>query len=183
MNQTAQKILDVAERMMREGGYHSFSYRQIADELGIKSASIHYHFPAKEDLGLEVTRRYMAHFMDGLGRPEDLDAPLDHYMSAFESSLEQSQCACLCGVLAAEAGRLPGVIVGALSGFAAENQQWLESALRKQNPEWAAKRQRSMSLILFSALEGAMIFATLVHDPDHLANVVGSLRELTENAV
>lgn len=180
MNQTAQKILVTAERMMREGGYHSFSYRQIADELGIKSASIHYHFPTKEDLGLEVTRRYMEHFMESLGQPEGQETPLDYYMNAFESSLKQNQCACLCGVLAAEARRLPKVIVEALSEFFDENQKWLERALRKQNPQWDEKRQRSMSLILFSALEGAMIFATLVHDPHHLANVVHSLRELTE---
>ena len=51
-------ILDVAERRIRAHGYNGFSFREIADEIGIKSASVHYHFPTKADLAAAVAKRY-----------------------------------------------------------------------------------------------------------------------------
>jgi len=66
MNERASQIIDTAIKMIREGGYHSFSFRQIATELGIKSASIHYHFPSKEDLGVAVMVRYTEIVVDAI---------------------------------------------------------------------------------------------------------------------
>ena len=52
---SATQILDIAERRMRQTGYNAVSYRDIAAEMGIKSASLHYHFPKKADLGAALT--------------------------------------------------------------------------------------------------------------------------------
>ena len=53
----AEEILEVAERHMRAGGFDAVSFRDIAAEVGIKSASVHYHFPQKADLGAAVVQR------------------------------------------------------------------------------------------------------------------------------
>ena len=63
----AEEILDAAETMARTGGYHGFSFREIAKQVGIKAASVHYHFPGKDDLGAAVTRRYTDRFLAALG--------------------------------------------------------------------------------------------------------------------
>ena len=47
---TRDKILELAQEAIATRGYSSFSFREIATELGIKSASIHYYFPTKEAL-------------------------------------------------------------------------------------------------------------------------------------
>ena len=47
-------IIELALRNIREKGYLSFSYDDLAKELGVTKASIHYHFMKKEDLGLAV---------------------------------------------------------------------------------------------------------------------------------
>jgi len=57
MTDTATRILDIAERQMRQHGYNAVSYRDIAAEMGIKSASLHYHFPKKADLGISLVKR------------------------------------------------------------------------------------------------------------------------------
>jgi len=67
MTDTRTKILDLAEKLIRQHGYHAVSFRDLADELGIKSASIHYHFRHKEDLGEAVIARYAEAFHEGLG--------------------------------------------------------------------------------------------------------------------
>ncbi|NEP24379.1 TetR/AcrR family transcriptional regulator, partial [Moorena sp. SIO3I6] len=55
---TAQQILDVAQSMVRNRGYSAFSYADISKEIGIRKASIHYHFPSKDDLVKELVKRY-----------------------------------------------------------------------------------------------------------------------------
>ena len=53
-----QRVLDVAEQLFMEKGYAGITLRDIANALGIKQASLYYHFPAgKEQLYLEVVGR------------------------------------------------------------------------------------------------------------------------------
>jgi TetR/AcrR family transcriptional regulator, transcriptional repressor for nem operon len=45
------ELLGLAETLVRTPGYNGFSYRDLAEQIGITTASIHYHFPTKGDLG------------------------------------------------------------------------------------------------------------------------------------
>lgn len=62
-----EQLLDIAEGMIRLGGYNSVSFRTLAEMAGIKSASVHYHFPTKEDLGSALAERYTDKFLSALG--------------------------------------------------------------------------------------------------------------------
>lgn len=48
------EILDGARKLIREYGYDGFSYQDLSAMIGITKASIHYHFPSKEVLGIAV---------------------------------------------------------------------------------------------------------------------------------
>jgi TetR/AcrR family transcriptional regulator, cholesterol catabolism regulator len=50
-----ERILDKAERLFRTSGYNGVSMRDIALDVGIKQASLYYHFPGKEQLFVAVT--------------------------------------------------------------------------------------------------------------------------------
>lgn len=63
MNETAQRLMDLAEAHIRHAGYRGFSFRDLAAELGIKSASVHHHFPTKASLAAAVVRRYGDRFL------------------------------------------------------------------------------------------------------------------------
>src|SRR3989442_7621649 len=58
MGNVANAIMDAAERHMQQGGFGGFSFREIAADVGIKSSSVHYHFPTKEALAAAVIRRW-----------------------------------------------------------------------------------------------------------------------------
>ena len=58
MSDVKTAIMDAAERRMQRGGFGGFSFREIAADVGIKSSSVHYHFPTKEDLSAAVIRRW-----------------------------------------------------------------------------------------------------------------------------
>jgi len=57
MDDTKNKIMDLAENLLLSRGYNGFSYKDISLALGIKNATVHYHYPAKKDLGVAVIRR------------------------------------------------------------------------------------------------------------------------------
>src|ERR1700737_89753 len=68
MSDVAAAIMDAAERRMRKGGFNGFSFREIAVDVGVKSSSVHYHFPTKENLAAAVIQRYTAQTADLIER-------------------------------------------------------------------------------------------------------------------
>jgi TetR/AcrR family transcriptional repressor of nem operon len=65
---TIDQLLDAAQELAQTRGYNAFSYRDLAERVGIRSASIHHHFPSKADLGRALVARYRDRFSDGLRR-------------------------------------------------------------------------------------------------------------------
>lgn len=57
MSDTKQKLLDAAERLFAEQGYHATSLRQIIAKAAVNLASVHYHFGSKEELLHELVMR------------------------------------------------------------------------------------------------------------------------------
>lgn len=51
------QIIELALKKIQEKGFSAFSYDDLAKELGVTKASIHYHFEKKGDLGIAVCER------------------------------------------------------------------------------------------------------------------------------
>lgn len=160
-----ERILDAGERMARARGYNGFSFREVALEVGIKSASVHYHFPTKADLGAAIARRYTDRFLAGL---PPADAPetapqeaLGAYVAAFRRALNVDGLMCLCGILGAESDSLPASVAAEARRFFELNLDWLQAMYARAeapDPLGAATRQ-------LATLEGAMILARVLDDP------------------
>ena len=120
MDQTTRdKILDAAERRARRGGYHGFSFRDVADDVGVKSASVHYHFPTKADLAAALAQRYAARAEEFLGDPVALGeaGAVDRLTQLFRNALLEEDKMCLCGVFGAERDSLPEQVASATARF------------------------------------------------------------------
>jgi TetR/AcrR family transcriptional regulator, transcriptional repressor for nem operon len=89
--QTAGQILDVAERLAQTRGFNGFSYADIATELGMTTASLHYHYPTKAALGRALIDRYSQAFAAALARIEASGAPrlaqLERYVAIYAEVL------------------------------------------------------------------------------------------------
>jgi TetR/AcrR family transcriptional regulator, transcriptional repressor for nem operon len=160
---TATAILDIAERLMQRRGFSGFSYADIAAELGISKASLHYHFPSKAELGESLITRYAARFADALtqigARTEPATDKLEAYCAIYRAVLAEQRM-CLCGMLAAEYEVLSDPMRRAVVAFFDYNQTWL-SALLEEGRMAATLRfagtsdQAAHNII--AALEGAML--------------------------
>ncbi len=102
--------------------------------MGIKTASIHYHFPTKGDLGLALVKRHRQALAKELARI-DADEPdpweqLRRYAGIFRSTLENGQRMCLGGMLAIEYQSLPPELVHEVRGYFGDNEKWLARTLQ-----------------------------------------------------
>jgi TetR/AcrR family transcriptional repressor of nem operon len=170
-NRTADRILDVAERLVQTRGFNSFSYADIAKELGITTASLHYHFRGKAELGQALIDRYAERFTGDL-QQIDRDTPnaltkLETYADLYSGVLKGKRM-CMCGILAAEYQTLPKAMRRSVLRFFDENQRWLADVLAQGQRERTLAFTGSTDEVaqaILSTLEGAMLVARPYGDP------------------
>lgn len=165
-----EQILSSAQRLVQQRGFNGFSYADIADEVGIRKASLHHYFPSKTDLGLALVDVYSARFESELRRIGGLslraDANLTAYVALYRGALEADRM-CLCGMLASEALTLDAAMLPGLKRFFMRNAEWLTEVLA------AGKSQRLFALpgaaadharVFLSTLQGALLIARATGD-------------------
>jgi TetR/AcrR family transcriptional regulator, transcriptional repressor for nem operon len=162
---TASRILDVAERLVQVCGFNGFSYADIAAELKITKAALHYHFAGKADLGEALIARYAARFAEALAELDVVDgdarAKLDAYAGLYLKVL-RNRTMCLCGMLAAEYQTLPPPMRDAVVRFFDQNEIWLERVLERGREAGRlrfAGSARDTARMIVGGLEGAMLIA------------------------
>ncbi len=157
-----EAILAAARKTAQAHGYSGLNFRDIADEVGIKAASIHYYFPSKADLGAAVARRYWedtAAKLDSLlAETSDPIRSLQQYPDIFRTALERDNRICLCSFMAAEYDDLPETVKKEVQTFADVNVAWLSqmlSAASVVNSDESQPRARA----IFAAVAGAQLMA------------------------
>ncbi len=156
---TVEAILDNAERRLRTGGYHDFSFRDLAADVGIKSASVHYHFPTKAVLVERAVARYSDRFMD---RVRDAPAGAERiaqYLRVFRETVSASDAMCLCGLLAAEMPGLPDNVRRQVRIFFQQVIDHLAEGLRGTEYE-----RKTQAIAILARLEGAVLLARSIED-------------------
>ena len=172
MDDVKERLVGVAQSLIQKQGYNGFSYRDIAVEVGIRSASIHYHFPTKADLGAAVAARYTDRFMEMLAAAEeettDVFRVLSFYASLFKETLANDGRMCLCGILGAEAASLPTSVTAEVKRFFAVNLEWLTRLFSRGSEIGgveSADRPATEAALFLATLEGAMVLAKGIDDP------------------
>jgi len=154
------RILIEAEKRVRAVGFNAVSFRDLANDVGVKSSSVHYHFPQKEDLGEQLVIRYTTRFQDQLDQIDVVKVgpikALETFVSLYADALVVGKSVCLCAILGSEANSLPTRVNEAVQAFFHMNIKWLADVLRKLPPS----KSMLSPLEIVSALEGAMIVSS-----------------------
>ncbi|WP_343560633.1 TetR/AcrR family transcriptional regulator [Kiloniella sp. b19] len=161
---TAKKLLDLARNLTQKRGFNGFSFHTLADGLGIKTASVHYHFPTKGHLAKAMMDDYLVDFKEALEKldrdyPENPAERLKAYLNNFSGLIEDEHF-CLCGMLTAECDSLEEDTLCSLETFYKLNQKWLQELLREGAETGAFKfnlKPECMAAIIFSGIEGGLL--------------------------
>jgi TetR/AcrR family transcriptional repressor of nem operon len=162
---TARDVLDIAERLVQTRGYNGFSYADIAAELSVTKASLHYHFPTKAALGRAILTRYSKAFAEALAtidaEESSAAAKLARYAGLYAAVLRDERM-CLCGMLAAEYATLPRAMQEEIRRFFALNEAWLvkvlQAGVRAGAVDLRGTAPESARMVI-GTLEGAMLVA------------------------
>jgi TetR/AcrR family transcriptional regulator, transcriptional repressor for nem operon len=148
-------IMDAAERRMQAGGFGGFSFREIASDVGVKSSSVHYHFPTKEDLAAAVVRRWAEDTSKTIDKElEKNPDPVRAWTRAFRGTAMSKGRVCPCTVLGAASRDLPREVAREVKGFF---KMCLDKLVAEGlSPGNAAK--------LLSTITGALVVANALGD-------------------
>ncbi len=169
MKQTDTKtyILDVAQDLIQRRGFNCMSYQDISEVIGIRKASIHTHFPKKDDLLLALLERYNDRFLrtvgNILGSSDTPEIKLRRYCKLFEDTLSNGdEKVCMCAMLGAEVATLNHVFADRIRDFYQANEAYLVILLnagRQDGSFQFAGDVQAMAMLIFSLLEGGMLVA------------------------
>jgi TetR/AcrR family transcriptional regulator, transcriptional repressor for nem operon len=160
-----EPILDCAQRLVQQRGFNGFSYADIANEVGIRKASLHHHFPTKTNLGLSLIKIYTEHLEQALLNISAQSIPankkLEAYIGLYRHSLENNR-ACLAGMLATEALTLDEAMLPGIQEFFKRNTAWLTEILKEgkqQNIFIVSGSANAHARLFLSALQGALLIS------------------------
>jgi TetR/AcrR family transcriptional regulator, transcriptional repressor for nem operon len=162
---TASRILDVAEALVQTRGFNGFSYGDVAAELHVTTASLHYHYRGKAELGEALITRYTSRFAEALeaidskqgSAPDKLQA----YARIYADVLRRGRM-CLCGMLAADYDTLPDAMRSAVVLFFDGSERWLVRILEEGRNAGTLDFTGAVTEVaqsIVSGLEGALLIA------------------------
>jgi len=169
---TDRRIMDVAQRLMQMRGYNAFSYADISDEVGVRKATIHHHFPSKGELARRVVARYRADTRAMLAEIDreavDPRRKLERYVALYGAMLRDGPRLCLCALLAAEAPTLPDPVRVEVRAFYADHEAWLGRVLEDGAAAGTLRVDgpiETEAQVALAEIEGAMLVARAHGDP------------------
>ncbi len=146
---------------VQRSGFHHLSFRTLANEVGVKSSSVHYYFPEKADLASALITAYADAFkqrLDSIDRDKKtLRQKLDSLLKIFDSLIKADKF-CLCGMMAAEVAILDEKNKQLLNAYFSQAEKWLTSTFKTHQRELTTSlKPLALSRIVLSGLEGAIL--------------------------
>ena len=178
---THEEILNTAEELWQRRGYNGFSYHHIAIQLGIRNAAIHYHFPAKENLGVALIQRYRARFADWfvqVRKTESAWERLQSYLQLYVEYLNAECRVCPSGILGAEFQAIPEEMREEAKLLMGEIYDWLIETLelgRKQGTLTFVGKSEDKAVQLGASLQGGLQIAR-VAGAERLQQLLSQIR-------
>ncbi|VVN25912.1 hypothetical protein PS684_05848 [Pseudomonas fluorescens] len=167
---TRSDLLASAEILLRTKGYAAFSYADLAEEIGIKKASIHHHFPTKEGLAIAIVESYLFRFKSQLESINAENAGIIDRLSAFAlmfAKSSESSLLPLCGALAAELLALPESLKEMTRDFFEIHLNWLQENIVKGQEAGELKVELDcvrVARLILNTLEGGSFVSWALND-------------------
>ena len=181
------QVLAAAQLLVQTRGHNGYSYRDLAEQVGIRTASIHYHFPAKTDLAVALVRRYRDMVGDAMAKiaveKTSLADRLEGVVALYSYCLKTNSRICVASALAGEFASLPKEVQQELNRLMTDSQGWIarflnEGRTRGELP--ATCDPAALAHLWYATLQGGLAIARAT-EGNTLAEVAGVLKQLTLN--
>lgn len=180
------KILDVAQRLIQQRGINGMSYKDISEEVQIRKASIHHHFPSKEDLLVALLTRYRKDFQqlvdEIVGSKVQTKTKLRKFMKLFHETINRGKndSACLCGMLASEILCIGEESVRLVNAFLSDCHGWIKTIIQQGIDDGSFSVEGKLddcADLFLVALEGGLILSRSSGGPRRFAAITRQLEQ------
>jgi TetR/AcrR family transcriptional regulator, transcriptional repressor for nem operon len=183
LSATADDILACTRSLIIAGGYHGFSYADIANVVGIRKPSIHHHFPSKVDLVRTLVARYREEARAGIAHLErNISDPIEllrSYTVYWEACITNASAPfCVCALLASELPVLPEAVAIEVRAHFRWLSNWLASVLERGSQEGRLQlvtTPRVEAETFMATVHGAMLSARAYGDPKTFGTILHPL--------
>jgi len=165
MRERQSEILMLAGEMIQTKGYDSFSYNDLSLRLGIRKASIHHHFPKKQELGLAYLkyRFELAKDIENQLRNSKMNSlqKLQAFLDLGGKSIEEKK---ICPVSSFQADRwnINEEMKGVLTKIEETEMSMLTSILedgRSSEELFFVGEAKDQASLILSSMKGAILYA------------------------
>jgi TetR/AcrR family transcriptional repressor of nem operon len=168
---TRTALLDSAERAARQRGFDAFSYADLSKDVGIRKASIHYHFPMKADLAFGLIERYARRFSETLANIDTTQMTaadkLHAYHKIYRDALSGGDQVCLCVALSAGRDSLTEPVLDQLNQFHQDSVAWLQQVFETSRLDGSINHTgdpAAEAAATLALMEGAQLVARAAKD-------------------
>ncbi|WP_368185696.1 TetR/AcrR family transcriptional regulator [Aestuariibius sp. HNIBRBA575] len=169
---TKTALLNSAERAARTLGFDGFSYADLSEDVGIRKASIHHHFPTKAALSVALMERY---YNDLKAVCEEIDlsqdsggARLTALIDRYRSALDGGKSLCLCVSFSTSRESLPAEVITQIGRFREMIIAWAETVFVAGQTDGSIANVTDPAIEAAAALpllEGAQLAARVEENP------------------
>lgn len=179
---TRDKILNSAQRLIQTRSFHGFSFQDIADEVGIRKASLYHYFDSKDAIALAVLERAADWVRAQMTKTEGQEPSerLEAYFDMFRVLHGRGERMCPGGSFGSVYGAVSSPLQAAVHRFANVHLDWLESIVREGVARGqfhiGDQRPRDIAVQLAAGVQGALLMGRLTSDPHVIDAVAVELR-------
>lgn len=186
MNDNRSRLLEIAEGSVQRTGLKALSFRTLADEVGIKSSSVHYHFPEKSDLARTLIEQYRDKLFVELNAIATSGGSLRTQFLAFVDvfgGIAHDNRVCLLCMMASEFAALKADNQVLLANVFTNLENWLANLFDSRRDELATElSSQQMARLVMSGLEGALLIDRVMHNTERLDTQKTALLQLMKSA-
>jgi TetR/AcrR family transcriptional repressor of nem operon len=180
------KALKSARNHLQTKGFNGFSFQTVADDLGIRKASLHYYFASKDQLGLELLQNYRQAFEVWAEKVKDLGAreKVQQTIDFFVKLSDGGQRICPIGALCADFNSLSPTLQKALKEFTEDQKKWLIELLQQGQKEKVISKKINPRLAaegIASQIQGVLQMARIHKNDKLVKDQLESLFRLMKN--
>ena len=161
---TKTRLMDAAEHAVRHRGADGFSYADLSAQVGVRKASIHYHFPTKSDLLTAIMNRYAKRVLDALtAYSEELPSACEQAgacISLYRNALLEGTALCLCVAYSVSESVLSDETRDEVLQFRHDVLNWLETVFSSAEKDGSIQNisdPKAEAAALLALVEGAQI--------------------------
>jgi TetR/AcrR family transcriptional repressor of nem operon len=184
-NEMKERIIDVAQELVQSRGFNAFSYRDLAEQILIRTASIHYYFPKKDDLGRALIQRYRSDFEGAIRNIDCMERSSEDRLSAYlKMFLDLSKGGarlCLFAVFSAELPTLSETVQEEIKIFYEKNVGWINEVIAEGRSAGFFSfpgESRDVASAIFSFLEGEMLVRRVFQTREPFPEIPSAIRIL-----